>query len=95
MLRLATLLLCASTGMAFAAPHEIPASDAGTYAIAGRCSSPSAPRLILSGDRVDVLQGARRRSLYVESFCALNCDIAPRPIREEILGSPDLSMEFR
>ena len=77
MLMLATLLLCASAGMAVAAPHEIPARDAGTYALAGRCSSLSAPRLILSGDRVDVLQGAGRRTLYVESFCSLNCSIAP------------------
>lgn len=60
---LAALLLCASAGTADAAPHEIPARDAGTYALAGRCSSPSAPRLILSKDRVDVLQGARRGSL--------------------------------
>jgi hypothetical protein len=74
---LAALLLCASAGTAGAAPHEIPARDAGTYALAGRCSAPAAPKLILAGDRVDVLQGTRRRTLYVESFCALNCDIAP------------------
>lgn len=73
----AALLLCASAGTAVAAPHEIPARDAGTYAPVCRCSVPAAPKLILAGDRVDVLEGARRRTLYVESFCALNCDIAP------------------
>lgn len=69
--------LIASGGAAHAAPHALRPAQSGTYAAGGRCTAPDAVRIVLSGDRVEVLQGSGRRVLFIESFCALNCAIEP------------------
>lgn len=70
-------VLCGAPGTASAAPHDLRPAQAGTYAAAGRCASTDAPRIVLAGDRVTVVEGTSRRELYIESFCALNCAIEP------------------
>lgn len=69
--------LYAATGTAAAAPHALRAEQGGTYAAGGRCSSAEAARIVLSGDRVEIREKRSRRILFIESFCALNCQIAP------------------
>jgi hypothetical protein len=69
--------LAATPGPASAAPHVLRADQGGTYAAGGRCTAPDAVRIVLSGDRVEILQGAGRRVLFIESFCGVDCAIAP------------------
>jgi len=78
-LRAAVVLaaLIASEGAAHAAPHALRSAQNGTYAAAGRCAAPDAVRIVLSGDRVEILQGTGKRILFIESFCPLDCAIEP------------------
>lgn len=69
--------LCAASGPASAAPHVLRPDQGGTYAAGGRCAGVDAVRIVLSGDRVEIQEKAGRRVLFIESFCSVNCEIAP------------------
>ncbi|GJE61662.1 hypothetical protein [Methylobacterium trifolii] len=74
---LVLVVLCAAPGWASAAPHVLRPDQGGTYAAGGRFTVPDAVRIVISGERVEVIEKGSRRVLFIESFCSMNCQIDP------------------